>query len=358
MNGVIARAPTTTVARPASAGAPDRSQPEPEPASEPASRPTRRRSDALDRFRGVALVAMLVQHLTDWYAGSARGVLPGWPSFAVTDVAAPAFFLAAGMSATLLVDGRRRRGVPGLAVVVDVVRRYGLLVPLGMALQWAMWRTPLGFGVLEALGLTVLAGLAVTAVVPRPRLGAVAGIVLVLGVVAERRVEGGHDWLAVELVGGTFPVLTYLGFVLAGMAVVRSGRLDDRRWVSGVAWLGAGALALMLADGIVPDRYPGNLPFVVPSLAGCAVAYAVAQRSWPPALAWFDRGLRLAATHTLGIFVSHYAIYYVLSRSDHIGGLTPGIAIALALSTTAAFCAAAPHVPQPPWSPRTGRRHP
>ncbi len=34
---------------------------------------------------------MLVHHLVDWYGGDARRVIPGWPQFAVTDVAAPAF---------------------------------------------------------------------------------------------------------------------------------------------------------------------------------------------------------------------------------------------------------------------------
>src|ERR687892_1379044 len=75
------------------------------------ARPASARLIALDRLRGLALVAMVVHHLTEWLTGDARAVLPGWRSFTVTDVAAPAFFVAAGASASLFAAGpRRRRG--------------------------------------------------------------------------------------------------------------------------------------------------------------------------------------------------------------------------------------------------------
>ena len=113
--------------------------------------PVARRDEALDRLRGVALVAMLVQHLTAWLTGiDARDVLPGWPEFAITDVAAPAFFVAAGMSAALFVRSRRRRGLPDWRIGGQLVRRYGLLVPLGVGLRWALGRSPYGFGAVAA----------------------------------------------------------------------------------------------------------------------------------------------------------------------------------------------------------------
>src|SRR5690606_40927965 len=61
-----------------------------------------RRSEALDRLRGVALVAMLVHHLIEWMSGDARAILPGWERFAVTDAAAVVFFVAAVGSMALL----------------------------------------------------------------------------------------------------------------------------------------------------------------------------------------------------------------------------------------------------------------
>ena len=50
---------------------------------------------------------MLVRHVTDWATGDARAVLPGWPSFTLTDVAPVAFFVAAGASMALFVAARR-----------------------------------------------------------------------------------------------------------------------------------------------------------------------------------------------------------------------------------------------------------
>ena len=119
---------------------------------------------------------MLVHHLTGWLTGiDARDVLPGWPDFAVTDVAAPAFFVAAGMSAALFVASRRRRGLSSTRIAAQIVRRYGLLVPWGVGLCWALGRSPWGFGVLEALGVTVLAAVALATVLPARLRWIVAG---------------------------------------------------------------------------------------------------------------------------------------------------------------------------------------
>src|SRR5690606_8123252 len=111
------------------------------------------RSGALDRLRGVALAAMLVHHLVDWSTGDARAVLPGWRSFALTDAAAVAFFVAAGASMALFVASQRRRGVRRALVAARVLRRYGMLVPIGLTLDWVMWRDVAMMGVLEVLGL-------------------------------------------------------------------------------------------------------------------------------------------------------------------------------------------------------------
>src|SRR5688572_25320713 len=114
------------------------------------------RDAALDRLRGIALVGMLLHHVIAWLTDTdGRGVIPGWRGFVITDVAATAFFVAAGMSAALLVASRRRRGMPGVRIAGLVLRRYGLLVPLGMGLRWVLGWEPDGFGVLEALGVTV-----------------------------------------------------------------------------------------------------------------------------------------------------------------------------------------------------------
>lgn len=316
------------------------------------------RSDALDRLRGVALLAMLVHHLTGWLTGDARAILPGWRTFSLTDAAAVAFFAAAGASMALLVASRRRRGVTRLRVGGQVLRRYGMLVPIGLGLDWVFWRDPFMFGVLEALGITVVLGAAVAAVVPHRRLPVVAAAVLVAGIWSERAVAGRHAWLADEAVGGKFPIVTYLGFVLVGVAAVRTGWYASRRRVFAGAAISVLATLVMLADGIVPARYPGDVPFVVPGLAGTVIVYAVGQHHWPTVLRGVDHVVRRAAAHTLGIFVGHYLVYGLLRHQGMLGTVRGVVAVPVAAGITVLVCLAAPRVPQPPWSLRTGRRRP
>lgn len=319
---------------------------------------TSSRSDALDRLRGMALVAMLVHHLTAWQTGDARVVLPGWRAFSVTDAAAVAFFVAAGASMALFVTSRRERGMSRRRVAAQVLRRYGALVPIGLALDWVLWRNPFMFGVLEALGITVVLGAAVAAVVPRRALPPVAVAVVAAGIWSEKMVEGDQRWLADEAIGGKFPLVTYLGFVLIGVVAVRSGWYASRRAVFVAAAVALLATLAMLADGTVPARYPGDVPFVVPGLAVTVLAYALGQGVWPPVLAGVDKVLRRAAAHTLGIFVSHYLVYGLLRRYELLGEISAVVAVPVSVVGTTLLCLLAPRVPQLPWSLRTGRRAP
>lgn len=327
----------------------------------PRSVPLPARDDALDRLRGLALVAMLLHHVIAWLTDTdGRELLPGWPGFVVTDVAAPAFFVAAGMSAALLVASRRRRGLPPARIGLLVIRRYGLLVPLGVGLRWVLGWSVDGFGVLEALGAAVVLAAAVAAVVPAGWELAAAGVTMLAGVVAEHAVDtaGRSDWWSVEVVGGKFPLVTYVGFALLGIAVVDGGHHRDRRWCASAAGLMVAALAALLVLGATPDRYPGDLRFVLPGLAGTAVVYALGQLTWPPVLAPFDRQVRSAAAHTLGIFLAHYALFEVADRLGVTGPVHPPVAVAAAVALALALCLAAPRVPVLPWSPRTGPRRP
>src|ERR687894_2269656 len=231
-----------------------------------------------------------------------------------------------------------------------------MLVPVGLALDWVFWRDPFMFGVLEALGLTVVMGAAVAAVVPRRVLPMVAVAMLAVGIWSERAIEGRQEWLAHEALGGKFPLVTNLGFVLVGVVAVRTGWYSDRRRVFAVASVAVLATLAMLADGIVPDRYPGDIHFVLPGLAITTIAYALCQYSWPAILAGFDQVLRRAAAHTLGIFLGHYLIFGALRRFDLLGSIEPVVAVPASLAVATALCLVAPRVPQLPWSLRTGRR--
>jgi peptidoglycan/LPS O-acetylase OafA/YrhL len=314
------------------------------------------RAEALDRLRGIALVAMLVHHLVDWTTGDAREVLPGWRAFSVTDAAAVAFFVAAGASMALFVSSRRGRGLSRGHVGAQVLRRYGLLVPIGMALDWVLWREPLMCGVLEVLGVAVVLGAAVATVVPARALPVVAAAVVWGGVWSEQAVAGRAGWWSNELVGGKFPLVTYVGFVLVGAAAVRCGWWADRRKVAAATGAALLVTLALLADGLVPDRYPGDIHFVVPGLAVTIAVYALAQLRWGAVLAGLDRVVRRAAAHTLGIFLAHYALYAVLRRAGVLGDVPGGVAVPAAVVVTVVLCLVAPRVPQPSWSLRTGRR--
>jgi hypothetical protein len=297
---------------------------------------------------------MLLQHVTDWMTGDARAVLPGGRMFTLTDVAPVAFFAAAGASMALLAASRRRRGLGRARTAALVARRYGLLVPLGMGLGWVFWRSPLMFGVLEALGVAVLLAAAVAAAVPDRHLPAATAAVLVAGAVSVH-IAGDGSWLAREVVGGKFPIVSYTGFALAGAAVVRTGRQLDRRWVAAAAAGGLLATAALLVVGVVPARYPGDVAYAVPGLAGTAVVFGLGQLRWRPVLGAVDRVVRRAAAHTLGIFLAHYLLYGALRRHGLLGTFSGAAAVAAAVSVTVAMCLVAPRVPPLPWSPRTGR---
>lgn len=326
----------------------------PAPAPPGPARPSR--ADALDRLRGVALVAMLVHHLVDWTTGDARAVLPGWRTFSVTDAAAVMFFVAAGASMSLFVASRRRRGMARWRVGTQVMRRYGLLVPVGVALDWLLWRDPLMCGVLEILGVTVVLGAAVAVLLPARALPLAAALVVAAGVWSEQAVAGRSDWWSSELIGGKFPLVTYLGFVLVGVAAVRCGWHDRRRAVSVAAGVAVVGTLALVADGLVPARYPGDVHFVVPGLAITVVVYALAQLRWGSALAGLDRVVREAASHTLGVFVAHYGLYALLRHAGLLGEVPGSVAVPAAVAAAVVLCLAAPYVPQLPWSVRTGRR--
>lgn len=313
------------------------------------------RVGGLDLLRGAALVAMLIHHLTEWFGGGARAVLPGWPGFAITDVAAPAFTVALGSSVPLLIESRRRRGLPDASVALIALRRYGLLIPLGIALRWAMGFDLGRLGVLETLG---LAALAVAALAPtvRPSIRIVtAAAVLFAAPFVERSAEDRGDWLASHVLTGTFPLVTYLGFALVGAALVPIIRRPDHRVpVGAVAGVLSAATLAMVLLGDPPDRYPGDASFIVPGLAGTLLLYLLVTSPRLPAVV--SRAIERAGAHTLGVFVGHYAVYAMLDHTGRLHALAPWPAVALAVGATLLAVSIAPQVPALPWSPRTGRR--
>src|SRR3546814_14476126 len=99
---------------------------------------------------------MLVHHLTGWFGRDGRAVIPGWDGLAVTDVAAVAFTVALGASVPLLLASRARRGQGGWRLAGTVVRRYGLPIPIGVALRAALGFDHDDLGGLQTTGLREL----------------------------------------------------------------------------------------------------------------------------------------------------------------------------------------------------------
>jgi acyltransferase len=303
------------------------------------------RVPGLDRLRAVALVMMLVQHFVGWFGtADPRQVLPGWTGMAITDVAAPAFAVAAGASSLLFMESRRRAGWP---VAAEILRRYGLLIPIGFALQALITREPWNWGVLQTLGASiVIAAAASFAVRNAPGAGALAAGAFVVGHGVELAVAGGHP-VVEDIFGLNFPLLTYVGFALVGMAGARA----ILTWPSCDRWAIALGLGFAVATVLVgePDRYPADASFVLPGLAGTFLLYGVLER-WP----LLDGVLRAAGRHTLGIFIGHYLARIVLGELGWLEHSDPREAVLLAVTATALAVAVAPMVPTLPWSPRTG----
>lgn len=313
------------------------------------------RIPGLDRLRAAALLFMLVHHFVEWLSkGDARAVLPGWRYFAVTDLAAPAFAVAAGASLHLFVQARRRRGRTGASLHRAVLRRYGLLVPIGMAIGAVVFGSPLSFGVLECLGVATVAGYAVTQTLPPVGVAIAAVAALAADLAVGPLVAGwDHGSLAYRVLRGTFPVAAYTGFVLVGMLGAMALRGRDRPRQALVAGLLlAAASSFMAAGGDVPDRYPAGPAFVVPGLAGTFLVYALVAGWAPRPGNPLDRLARNAAAHTFGLFIGHHAV--LVAARAWLPPLPPIVALAAAVALTVLLALAAPRVPLPPWTPRRG----
>lgn len=312
---------------------------------------------ALDRVRAVSLLLMLFHHFTRWFSGADRSVLPSLGTMTITDVAAPAFAITAGASVVLFSRARRARHGTG-GEVATVLRRYGLLIPIGVILVWVVSGDPLEFGVLQMLGLTTLAAYAGWRAAGVAGTAALALGGLLAGPVVEAAADSrlADDSFAHNLFGDIFPLVTYLGFVALGAAVA-AWRIRPPRTRTVVASLLVLAMPVvtLLAIGARPSRYPGGAAFVLVSLVGTGLLYLVLQ-IWSPRPGHVaDRVLRGAARHTFGVYVGHYGVFVALDRLD-VPDVPVPAGMALAAVGAVAIALAAPHVPPLPFSPRGVRR--
>lgn len=300
---------------------------------------------------------MLVHHLTGWFGSDGRAAMPGWEGFAVTDVAAVAFTVALGAAVPMLLASRARRGRTGWQLAGTVLRRYGLLIPIGIALRAALGFDLETIGVLETLGLCAVATAAAVRAAPRsvPALAAAT----LLAAPATERAAVGEGGVVEAAFAGTFPLAAYLGFALLGAACAPIlGHARERRAALVVTGIGAAWTAGMVVLGNPPDRYPGDASFLVPGIAGTALLYLAVTSPRLDGSRHVGGLVRRAGSHTFGIFVGHYAVYLALREVGWLHDLSPAPAVVAAVITTMAFAIGADRMPTLPWSPRTGRARP
>ncbi len=312
----------------------------------------------LDRLRGAALLLMLVHHLAGWFGRDGRAVLPGWDGFAVTDVAAVAFTVALGASVPMLLASRRRRGQDGRRLAGTVVRRYGLLVPIGVALRAALGFDLDTLGVLETLGVCALATAVAVRLAPQA-VPVLAVVALVAAPAAERAGRGREPWLVEAALTGTFPLVAYLGFALLGAACAPLlGHARERTAALVASVLGLAWTVGLLVVGDLPDRYPGDASYLVPGLTGTALLYLAVTSPHLDDAGRVGGVIRRAGAHTFGIFITHYGVYVALRETGRLHDLGDTAALAVSVVTAVAFALLAARMPTLPWSPRTGWARP
>ncbi|MFF7185863.1 DUF418 domain-containing protein [Streptomyces sp. NPDC008222] len=241
-------------------------------------RPSTGRLVGVDLARGLAVFGMFAAHVGP---DPGKGGVTGFLMELAHGRSSALFALLAGF-AVVLITGRRtpKTGQAGRQAVAKVIIRAVLLLAVGSALT--MWGTPVDvilafYGLyfllvlpLYRLGAGPLAALAVGTALVFPQL------LYVLSPLAggASTAAGRPDGLLSLLVTGSYPALTWLPFVLAGMAVARldlaSAAVRTRIALTGVALAVVGYGGSWLALHLVP----GALDAIGASGAGGAASSA------------------------------------------------------------------------------------
>ncbi|MFF3512434.1 DUF418 domain-containing protein [Streptomyces sp. NPDC002573] len=246
--------------------------------TEQSGRPSTGRLVGVDLARGLAVFGMFAAHVGP---DPAKGGVTGFLMELAHGRSSALFALLAGF-AVVLITGRRapKTGQAGRQAVAKVIIRAVILLAVGSALT--MWGAPVDvilafYGLYFLLVLPLyrlsagpLAALAVGTALVFPQLDYVLTPLVSTGPSAAGRPDG----LVSLLVTGSYPALTWLPFVLAGMAVAR---LDLTSAVvrSRIALTGAG-LAVVGYGGswLALHLVPGALEAIGASGAGDAAGSA------------------------------------------------------------------------------------
>ena len=318
---------------------------------------------AIDALRGLAIVAMALDHaaasvFVSLQAESYGGLTPqlgSWASWMLglfTNIASPTFWFLAGVSMTLYAQGRLKKGDTNWEITRFFLIRAGVLAVLDLTVAWLAWRggTPYTH-VLLSIGISIalvsLLRLLPTLLVTLIALLWLFAYQLALPDMAAQFNQGVEYWPALLLYFSytTFPATEFAilgwGSLIAlgcafGTVVRRAWFRSPRNWiVVGAAlfalfamlrmWSGFGDLwrydaSLPIYYWIVMNKTPPSLTFLIFNLGIAAWVYAF----FLSRNAWLER-LPLTWLVTMGqvalfAFVVHLVIYGVLGR---IVGLLP-----------------------------------
>lgn len=258
----------------------------------------------VDACRGLAVITMLAAnlvnvfvHRTPWLLRHNEGdVLRPF------DLPAPIFQFLVGVSLTLFLRNRVATGRTPPQALGDALRRFALLVVLGMVLD-GVGTLRLRWGVLQTLGL----GGMVTVVVADAPAASVIGLAIgLLGLFSGAWNGHVHD--------GPLAALAFVPLTLAGHLVGRGlagpTPLDSTLRRAAALGLGAAVLAVGLrAFGIPFNKLIGTSSFVALATAVAAAVLAVAtiveaRGAGPPA--W----LAEVGRHALNAWVLQYLLVY------------------------------------------------
>jgi hypothetical protein len=266
-----------------------------------------RRVESVDACRAVAVVAMLVANLLNVCLREVPRPLTHNQGdvLRLFDFPAPIFQLLVGVSLALFLDARRRSGLTPAEAAVAALRRFGLLVVLGMVLD-GVGRLTLApcWGVLQTLG---LGGAVATVLSPYPAAVRVGVAVALLGAFSGAANGVVH---ASPLASLAFVPLTLLGHVLGERIAAGA----EPRQVARDALAAAGAAAALAlvarAEGVPFNKVLGTASFVAlaaaagAGLLALAAAREAAGRAMPP---WLLAVGRSALTAWV---LLHALVYY------------------------------------------------
>ena len=255
-------------------------------AAVPVGLPPRERLAALDVFRGLTVAGMLlVNNPGSWGAIYTPLGHAAWHGWTPTDLVFPFFLFIVGITTWLSLESRRARGTPDRDLVVQVLKRGGLIILLGLLVA-AFPFTPERIvairipGVLQRIGVAYIAAALITLRTTLRQQIVIAAVILL-----------GY-WAAMTLV----PVPGYGAGVLDKpeatlAAYIDRLLLDGHLWAQSKTWDPEGPLSTLPAIvtamlGVIAGRWIGSPRPLLERVAGL-LAFGTFGAALGSAWGWF-----------------------------------------------------------------------